>query len=259
MATNVPWKTVWITGASSGIGREVALLLANEGARVAASARSADALAELGSTSSAILPYPLDVTDKKAAAETVGEIEASIGPIDLAILNAGVWHPMGATDFDADKLENSLDVNVLGLANALAALLPRMIARGRGHVALVSSVAGYRGLPNAAAYAASKAAAISMAESLYPDLARYGVKLSIINPGFVDTPMTRVNKFPMPFIIPADDAARRIVAGLRKGKFEIAFPWQLVTMLKIARLLPYPLYFWYVHNFVLPAPPADKK
>ena len=127
-----------------------------------------------------------------------------------------------------------------------------MTVRRAGHIALVSSVAGYRGLPKAAYYAPSKAAAISLAEVLQCELPRHGVKVSIINPGFVETPMTAVNDFPMPYLIKADDAARRIIRGLEKGKFEIAFPWQMVAMLKLTRILPYRAYFWLVRNFVAP-------
>jgi NAD(P)-dependent dehydrogenase (short-subunit alcohol dehydrogenase family) len=246
------WRVVWITGASSGIGREVALQLARAGVRVAVSARSKDALTALAAEQSGIAPFPLDVTDQAAVAATVQSIEAAMGPIDLAILNAGIWQPMGARDFNAQIAADSMSVNYFGITNSIDALMPLMIARRAGHLAFVSSVAGYRGLPKAAAYSPSKAAVISLAETLKPDLAARGVTVSIINPGFVDTPMTQVNTFPMPFMIKPDDAARRIIAGLRAGKFEIAFPGQLVSILKLARILPYRLYFWYVRTFLSP-------
>ena len=252
MAPQCPWRVVWITGASSGIGRDVALHLAKSGVRVAASARSADALVALAAQQPGITAFPLDVTDRAAVAAVVRSIEATIGPIDLALLNAGIWQPMGARDFNAPMAVHSMSVNYFGIINALDALIPRLIGRGSGHLALVSSVAGYRGLPKAAAYSPSKAAVISLAETLKPDLAARGVKVSVINPGFVETPMTRVNKFPMPFIIKSDDAAKRIITGLQAGKFEIAFPWQLVSILKLARILPYSLYFWYVRTFLTP-------
>jgi short-subunit dehydrogenase len=251
-AETLPWRVVWITGASSGIGREVALQLARAGVKVAASARSADALAKLAAEQAGITPFPLDVSDAVAAASAVERIEAAMGPIDLAILNAGVWHPMGAKNFDGAKVADSIAVNYLGIANAVAALMPRMIARRAGHLAFVASVAGYRGLVNAVAYSPSKAAVISFAETLKPDLANYGVDVSLINPGFVETPMTSVNKFPMPFMIKPEDAAARMIAGLKARKFEIAFPWQLVTILKIARILPYPVFFWYARTFMTP-------
>ena len=246
------WSVVWITGASSGIGRELALRLARDGAKVAVSARAADKLAELAVANPLIRAFPLDVTDTSATEATVAAIEAALGPIDLAVLNAGIWDAMGARDFTAARAEASLRVNYLGLANGVEALAKRFIARKSGHLALVSSVAGYRGMPQAAAYAPGKAAVISLAEVLKPDLERSGVTLSVINPGFVDTPMTAVNKFPMPFIVPVDKAVDRIVAGLDKRKFEIAFPWQLVALLKVMRVLPYPLYFWVARTFLTP-------
>ena len=253
----VPWSSVWITGASSGIGREVAVLLAHRGVKVAISARTGDALAEIAKSSSLLMPVPLDVTDRAASAVAIDTIERAHGPLDLAILNAGVWHPMGASGFDAAKSAASMAVNYLGIANALERLIPLMTARGRGHIALVASVAGYRGLPRAAAYAPSKAAVISLAETLAPDLGRKGVKISLINPGFVDTPMTAANRFPMPFLMKSEDAADAIVRGLERGKFEIAFPWQLVALLKIARVLPYPAYFWFARNFLMPRRTSD--
>lgn len=246
------WKIVWITGASSGIGRDVALQLARAGVRVAASARSAEALAKLAAEHSAVTAYPLDVTDAAAVMATVQAIEAQLGGIDLAILNAGVWHPMGAAEFSGAKAIDSMAVNYFGITNAVAALVPGMIARRAGHLAFVSSVAGYRGLPKAAGYAPSKAAVISLAEVLKPDLAAYGVTVTVINPGFVETPMTSVNRFPMPFIIKSEDAAQRMIAGLKTGRFEVAFPWQLVWLMKLLRLLPYPWFFWYARRLLSP-------
>lgn len=246
MAEPLPWRTAWITGASSGIGRQVAIDLARAGIRVAASARSADALAELAAAEPGITAYPLDVTDLAAVRTTVTQIAAELGAIDLALLNAGVWHPMGAADFDVERIARSMAVNYQGIVNALDPLVPMMTARGSGRIALTASVAGYRGLPKAVAYAPSKAAVIALAETLHPELARKGVFVSLVNPGFVDTPMTAVNTFPMPFIMPVEEAARHVVSGLAKGKFEIAFPWQMVAMLKLARVLPYRIFFRYV-------------
>jgi short-subunit dehydrogenase len=251
------WSVAWITGASTGIGREVALNLAKRGVVVAASARSVEGLASLAALSPLIKPYPLDVTDHAAVCETVARIESELGEIDLAMLNAGIWQPMGAADFDALKSAQSMQVNYTGIANGIEALLRPMLARKRGHLALVSSVAGYRGMPKAAAYAPTKAAVINLAESLQPDLARSNITLSLINPGFVDTPMTKVNKFPMPFIISAEDAAGRIVKRLTEKRYEIAFPFGLVAMTKLGRLMPNRLYFWYSRTF-LSRPPKSR-
>lgn len=244
------WKTAWITGASTGIGRELALRLAGKGVGVAASARSSVKLDELASLDKNIMPVPLDVTKIADVAAAHERIVASMGPIDLAVLNAGVWDPMGAGDYDAVRAAATMDVNYGGIANALQPLIPAMISRGTGHLALVASVAGYRGLPKAIAYAPSKAAVISLAEVLRFDLARHGIKVSLVNPGFVDTPMTAVNKFPMPFMIPVQDAADRIMRGLQRERFEIAFPWQLAATLKLLRVLPYPVYFPLVRRLV---------
>lgn len=242
------WRTVWIVGASTGIGRQLALDLADTGARVAASARSVDRLNQLADSHQNITSFPLDVTDIGAVAAIAETIADTIGPIDLVVCSAASWQPMGAEDFDAAAANTALTVNVAGVNNVLDAVMPAMIARRAGHIAIVASVAGYRGLPRAVAYGPTKAALINLAECLRPDLARYDVGVSIINPGFVDTPMTRDNDFPMPFIMSVEAASAAIVKGLDKGRFEIAFPWRFVMLLKFARLLPYALYFWFTRN-----------
>ncbi len=236
------WKTAWVTGASTGIGRGLALKLAADGVRVAVSARSTDKLGELARAHANILAIPLDVTARADVAAAHRRIIETIGPIDLAVLNAGVWHPMKASEFNAARVADSMSVNYIGIANALEPLIPAMMAAGKGQLALVASVAGYRGLPNAAAYAPSKAAVISLAEVLRLELQRHGIVVSLVNPGFVETPMTSVNDFPMPYIMKPGDAADRILRGLARGKYEIAFPWQLVTTLKLLRLMPNALY-----------------
>jgi short-subunit dehydrogenase len=241
-----------VTGASTGIGLELALQLARRGVRVAASARSSDKLAELAALDPNIRAYPLDVTDAAATAGVTAEIVADLGPIDLAILNAGLWHPMGASNFATEPAAQSMAVNYFGVINAIAPLLPAMLARKKGHLALVASVAGFRGMPRSAAYAPTKAALISLAECLKHELDARGLEISIINPGFVETPMTRINRFPMPFIISADDAAARIIRGLEKGKFEISFPWQMVLLMEIARRAPNTAFFWFWRTFMIP-------
>jgi short-subunit dehydrogenase len=249
-STIAPWRVAWVTGASSGIGQEVALQLARSGVIVAISARSADKLNATAATHPNLRAFVLDVTDRAAVAATVQRIETELGAIDLAILNAGVWHPMGAADFDAAKSVDSMQVNYNGLVYGVEALLKPMMARRSGHLALVSSVAGYRGMPKAAAYSPSKAAVISLAEALQPDLRQHNITVSLVNPGFVDTPMTKVNKFPMPGLLTAEDAGRRILAGLAAKHYEIAFPFALVATMKIARLVPNRLYFWYARTFL---------
>jgi short-subunit dehydrogenase len=247
-AATSPWKVVWITGASTGIGREIALLLAASGVRVAASARSPKNLDGLGPS---ISGYPLDVTDAAAVAQTVKRIEADLGPIDLAIFAAGTYTPVEATRLDPLVFSHMMTTNYMGVVNCLSALAPLMMARGSGHLSWIASVAGYIGLPKAAAYGPTKAALINLAECLKPEFARAGVKLSIINPGFVRTPMTAQNDFEMPFLMTPEDAARRTIGGLESGRFEIAFPWRFAAILKLARLLPYSLFFRLIDKAVL--------
>ncbi len=242
--SSLPWTCVWITGASSGIGAELALQLARRGLTVAASARSADKLAALAGREPRIRPYPVDVTDRLAMAATARRIGEELPPVDLAILNAGIGSFASASRFSAAEAAATMAVNYGGIANALEPLIPMMIARGRGHLAFVASVSAYRGLSKAASYGASKAAVNSLAESLAVDLSARGVTVTVVNPGFVDTPMTEHNPFPMPFLMPVEEAAARIIRGLERRRFEVAFPWQTVTALKLARLMPAPLYLW---------------
>ena len=235
----------WITGASTGIGAAVAARLVQEGWTVAITARAAATLQALADRHPGkMLAAPGDVTDTAAMKAIVADIEGRAGrPVALAMFNAGAWQEMGAADFDLAAFRTMVDVNLVGTANGLDAVMPGMIARGRGQIAIVASVAGYRGLPRAVAYGATKAALISMAESLEFDLKPRGVTVNIVNPGFVRTPMTDVNTFPMPFLLEVEDAAGRIVRGLRRGRFEICFPWQLALPLQILALLPHRLFY----------------
>lgn len=237
-------RIAWVTGAGSGIGRALAVRLARDGWQVAVSARTvADLETVAAEVPDRIHPYPLDVTDADAARDTVARIEARLGQIDLAVLNAGTYRPDTADDFDVGAFGATVDVNLMGRVHCLAPLLPRMLGRRSGHIAVVSSVAGYVGLPGAAAYGATKAALINMCEALHPQLAARHVRLSVVNPGFVDTPLTQKNDFPMPFLISANEAVDHILRGLRAGRFEIAFPWKMVLSLKLLALLPAPLFF----------------
>ncbi len=175
--------------------------------------------------------------------EALEMIEAHGQTVALTICNAGTWKTMGAGDFDLESFRQQIEVNVMGSATTLATVMPGFIRRGSGQIAIVASVAGYRGLPMAAAYGTSKAALINLAESLKFDLDRSGVMINVVNPGFVKTPMTDVNRFPMPFLLSPEDAAARIVNGLKRRSFEIAFPASLVWPLKVVRVLPYLLFF----------------
>ena len=243
-------KTAWLTGASTGIGRAVALRLAAEGWRVAASARNAEALAALAAEAppGAIAPYPLDVTGRDACLACAERIERELGPLDLAIFNAGTHRPMAAQEFSSATVRTLLDINVMGVAHGLEAVLPRLIARKAGRVMIVASIAGYRGLPTAAAYGASKAALINMAEALRPELLEQGVVLQLVNPGFVKTPLTDKNRFPMPFLISAEQAAEAILRGMRSDRFEIAFPSVFAWLMKLVRVLPDRIYFHFTRR-----------
>lgn len=238
-------RVVWITGAGKGIGRAVARHLAEQGWRVAASARTRSDLDSLAAECppASIEVFTVDITDKDAVERTVADIERQMGPINRAILNAGTHKPVRARDFDVATFQTLCDVNLMGNVHCLGALIPRFIDRRTGTIAVVASLAGYRGLPTSAAYGATKAGLINMCEALQPDLAAEGVTLKLINPGFVETPLTDQNEFPMPFLIPVDQAATAIVKGLDSSAFEIAFPWRFAMVMKLLRLLPHRLLF----------------
>ncbi|RVU33687.1 SDR family NAD(P)-dependent oxidoreductase [Hwanghaeella grinnelliae] len=238
-------RKVLITGASSGIGAELSRLFVEWGDTVIACARSFDKLDATAERldSERFVPFSLDVTDITAVEKTVAEIEDLHGPIDLALLNAGTYSPTPAESFGASAVHTMMDVNVVGISNMLSVLMPEMMERGRGQLALMSSVAAYRGLPMAAGYSASKAAVIAMGESLKAELDGHGVKLQVICPGFVKTPLTEQNTFPMPYLMDVDDAARRIMKGLESSRFQIAFPRRFVFQLKLLQMMPDALYF----------------
>jgi len=240
----------WVTGASGGIGRATALALAADGWTVHATARTAEALEELAAEAKGpgrIEALPGDVTDADAMRDAVDQITAT-RPLALVILNAGVYTPMRAQNFDPAVAKKTFDVNLTGVANGLGPVMAHMIERGTGHIALTASVAGYRGLPDAAVYSASKAGLIAMAEALAMDLVDLGVRISVINPGFVETEATAVNEFEMPMLMQPDEAAAHIVSGLKKPGFEIRFPWQFALVLRLIGLLPNRAYIWAVRK-----------
>jgi short-subunit dehydrogenase len=247
-------KRIWCTGAGKGLGRSVALTLAARGHHVAISARTRsdlDALVdEAADLPGQMVAFPLDVADESAVFGTLEDIENSLGPLDLVILNAGTHIPVDAASLTVKPFRDLMETNFMGTMHGVAAVLPRFIGRGRGHLAVVASVAGYRGLPTSAAYGASKAALINMCEALKPELDRAGVTISVVNPGFVKTPLTDRNDFPMPFLMEADDAAEQMVRGLESGRFEITFPKRFTWGMKLLRCLPYSLYFAVSRRFL---------
>jgi NAD(P)-dependent dehydrogenase (short-subunit alcohol dehydrogenase family) len=237
----VDWagRTVWLVGASTGIGRATAARLHGQGARVVVSARTAAALDGFVREHPGSEAIALDATDAAAMHEAV----ARIGPIDLAVYCAGTYSPMRATEFDLGVAVRHQQVNYLGALVLIDALLPQLLRRGEGHLSLVASVAGYRGLPKSLAYGPTKAALINLAETLYLDLHPRSIGVSVINPGFVETPLTADNDFHMPALITAEAAADEILRGWAAGHFEIHFPKRFTRSLKILRALPDALYF----------------
>ncbi len=247
MSLNPPERgCAWITGASSGLGREVAIGLAQLGWKVAITARREEALQEVASTlglEGRIFTYRGDVTDEAVMAQLVERIELEHGPIALAVLNAGTYKFESVDTINLKDLKTTLDTNLYGVLYGLVPVLERMKARKSGHVVLVSSVAGYSGLPGSLAYGASKAALLHLGEALYLEAASHGIKVQVMSPGFVETPLTAQNTFPMPFLMPVREAGVAILKGLASPKFEICFPWQLSRILKFMRILPYWAYF----------------
>ncbi|MBY5754633.1 SDR family NAD(P)-dependent oxidoreductase [Rhizobium leguminosarum] len=243
---------VWISGASSGIGRALALRLAGEGYKVAVTARSHEKLVELqaeaNGLSGSIIVLDGDVTNAEDMEHVIASIEYEHGTLAMAILNAGVNLPVHAEDLKRADFEKSFAVNLSGVVNCLLPAIRHMKAKGQGQIAIVSSVTGYGGLPTGAAYGATKAALINMAESLKFDLDKMGIRIQLVSPGFVDTPATRKNAFPMPALVSVEEAAREIAGGLKSQAFEITFPKRFTAILKLARLLPYSVYFTLVNR-----------
>ena len=237
-------RCVWITGASSGIGLALAERMMRDGWLVAGSARSAEVLGKLEKKHPGqFFSYPLDVTDEAESVATVARIREERGGLDMAVLAAGTHKPVEIEDFRPDTFRTLIGINLMGVVNCIAAVAPGFIAGRAGHLAVVSSVAGYGGLPTAAAYGASKAALINMTEALKPDFDRNGVKLQLVCPGFVRTPLTDKNPFPMPFLMEPEDAADAFYRGLQSDRFEITFPRIFAIILRCLNVLPYSLYF----------------
>ena len=236
-------KRVWIVGASSGIGAALAQALANRGACLALSARRREALLSVAQACGDAVVLPMDVTQAEDYQRALRELLVRWGEIDLVVLNAGTYRPTRAWELSTERIRETIDTNLLGVLDGVAATAPRLLAQGHGALAIVGSVAAYVGLPKAAVYGPSKAALLNLAESLYLDLHPRGLGVYLISPGFVATPLTAQNDFTMPGLIQPDQAARAIIDGFAAGAFEIHFPRRFTRMMKLLRLLPYRLYF----------------
>ena len=240
------WPVVAITGASSGIGRSLAVKLAARGSAVALLARRPDALEEtaalVGAAGGRAAVLPCDVRDGAGTAAALGAAAAELGPIDLLLANSGIAVPAKATRYDAAAIADTFETNVIGVTNAIAAVLPSMLERGRGHLVGISSILSFRALASHAPYCASKVAVNYLLEGLRTQVAPRGIKVTTVCPGFVETPMIERNRHPKPGLVTVDDAANRILRGLDRGKRVVAFPAHIALFMRIVTLLPAPVW-----------------
>jgi NAD(P)-dependent dehydrogenase (short-subunit alcohol dehydrogenase family) len=235
-------RSVWLIGASSGIGLATAKALHAAGARVVVSARNAELLQQFVDAHPGAQAVVLDVADTAAIATAARYVQTQQG-LDVVMYCAGYYQAMRAAEFSLTEMMRHLDINYTGALRVLDAVLPELLPQQRGHISFISSVAGFRGLPQSMAYGPTKAALINLAEALYYDVSPHGIGVSLINPGFVETPLVANNDFPMPALITPEKAAAEILSGWRKGQFHIHFPKRFTRMLLLMRLLPYRWYF----------------
>tara|TARA_B100000989_G_C19488226_1_gene448504 strand:+ start:169 stop:921 length:753 start_codon:yes stop_codon:yes gene_type:complete len=243
-------KKIWITGASSGIGKAAAEKFAKEGWKVAVSARRKELLDELAKDQN-ITSFPLDVTNRDQINKVFKSILNEFGDLDICLFSSGTYEPKDEQSIDPDKIKNVMNVNFLGVIDCVKAVEDFFKNKQSGHISIVSSIAGYRGLPNSSGYGPSKAALTNFSESIYFDFKKYKVKVSVVSPGFIRTPLTDKNEFPMPFLRSPEFAAEKIYNGLmNSSSFEIDFPKQLTFTLKFLRILPYRIYLFLVDKLV---------
>ena len=237
-------KTIWITGGSTGIGKALAIKFASKGWNVAISARRTELLDELSKSYENISGFPLDVTDKEKCKEVFNEIKNKYQNIDICFFSTGTWDPKKEKEINVEQMEHVFNVNFFGTVNCISAVEQHFRDKKNGIITIVSSIAGYRGLPNSTGYGPSKSALNNLAESLYFDFKRYKVRICLVSPGFIQTPMTDKNDFKMPFLKTPEYAADKIYDGLvNKNVFEIHFPKSLTIILKILSFLPSKIYF----------------
>ncbi|MBC3918551.1 SDR family NAD(P)-dependent oxidoreductase [Undibacterium sp. CY18W] len=242
-------KRVWIIGASSGIGEETARQLLTLGAHVCLSARNQVQLECIAQAYPYAYASALDITDHASIVSSHARLMQRWGKIDLVVIVAGSYNEMRADSFDLAAAERLININLRGIYQCLDVVLPTLLKQGHGAIGIVGSVAGLSGLPKALAYGPTKAAIINLCESLYLDLRPQNIGVYMINPGFVETPMTAGNDFKMPALMPAPAAAKALIRGMMRGDFHIHFPHRFTNWLRLARLLPYRSYFYLVHKF----------
>lgn len=237
-----------VTGASSGIGRGVAVELSRRGAKLGLVARRTETLQEIvsefESRGGKALAVPGDVQDALAVRAAADRFREQLGPIDVLIANAGIGSTNDSAELRASEVAGVINVNVIGAANSVAAVVPEMVARGRGQLVVISSLAAYRGLPKSAAYCASKAAVSAFFESLRLDLQPRGIEVTIIHPGFIKTPLTAGRHAQMPFLMELDVAVEKILRAIEKKKKSYAFPWQLASVVRAGMIMPTSMYDW---------------
>lgn len=242
----LPYETAIVTGASTGIGRALALELSRRGCKVGLIARRQPLLEEVAEEIRGIggqAAYAIaDVARKEEVFSATDALRKELGEIDLLIANAGMGDPIKVTDFDVDRVETMYRVNVLGAIYSIGAVLPEMLRRKRGHIVGISSLAGYRGFPQSSTYCATKAALRVQLEGMRVELRPHGIYVTVVCPGFVKTPMTDRNKFYMPFLMEADVAACKIVNAIARRRRVYAFPWQMALFVGLLRALPPWLY-----------------
>ncbi len=232
--TGFEGKTYWIVGASEGLGRALAQGLSERGAHLVLSARNADRLAEICATLPNARAVPFDVTDLEAVRRAVAEV----GEVDGLVYNAGAYEPMRTGDWDTEAVLSMTDVNYTGALRVLGETVPGFVSAGRGDITLIGSLSGYRGLPAAVGYAASKAALVSLAETMRFDLAGTGVTVRIVNPGFIKTRLTEKNNFKMPMLMSAEDAAERVIKAMSRRRFRTDFPAPFSWVIRLLDYLP---------------------
>ena len=240
-------KVIWITGGGTGIGKAVAIEFADKGWNVAISGRRENVLKEVEDKFPNIKAYPLDVNDKEKCFEIVNTIKKDLGDLDICFFSTGTWDPKKEKEIDIEQIEKVFKVNFFGTLNCIKSVEDHFRNKKDGIITIVSSIAGYKGLPNSTGYGPSKAALNNLAESLYFDFGRYGVRVCLVSPGFIKTPMTDKNNFKMPFLKTPEYSASQIYDGLiNKKNFEIHFPKQLTLILKFLKIIPDKLYFYLI-------------